>query len=86
MISSLKANTLDNEKQTQSHIIDSAWDSALLHRVRQLGQQGGDAGGGELCADEGHGADAEALPDEDALGDRERSGRGGDGSSTGNGQ
>ena len=77
MISSLKANTLDNEKQTQSYIIDSAWDSVLLHRVRQLGQQGGDAGGGELCADEGHGADAEALPDEEALGDRERSGRGG---------
>ena len=86
MISSLKANTLDKEKQTQSYMIDSAWDSALLHRERQLGQQGGDAGGGELCADEGHGADAEALPDEEALGDRERSGRGGDGSSTGKGQ
>ena len=58
MISSLKANTLDNEKQTQSYIIDSADDAVLLHRVRQLGQSGGDAGGGELCADKGHGADA----------------------------
>ena len=74
MISSLKANTLDNEKQTQPYTIDNTGDSVLLHQVRQHGQPGGDACG-ELCADERHGADAEALQDEGAVGDRECSGR-----------